>query len=114
MKNLSNADSSTGATRWPQYRKFSVPADARTLSRRLAIGVAVAIALIISLRPDALVQQPAVSLTPRQVTLPRMVITAKRERPDSVVMTDSLQPTSTHAAQFQPGASAVKVATLRD
>lgn len=116
MPNLSNTVPPARATMacWPQYRKFSAVPNSHSLAKRIAIGVAVALLFVMCLRPEASDQQPAVSQAVRHVTLPRVVITAKRERSDQFVMTDSVQPTSTHVAQAQPGPSAAKVATRRD
>jgi hypothetical protein len=99
--------------RWPQYKKFSSPLDRRGFAKKIAIGGAVALVFAMSLLPEA-DQLPAVPQAARHVTLPRVVIVAKRERPESVVMTDSLRITSTYDRQVKSGSSAAKVAPRRD
>lgn len=116
MRNSSTTVRPAGTTlaRWPQYKKFSSPTGGRGLAKNIAVGGAVALAFVMALLPEADIQQHAVSQAARHVTLPRVVIMAKRERTDSVVMTDSLRITSTYDPQAKPGSIAAKVASHRD
>jgi hypothetical protein len=89
MRNSSTTVRPAGTTpaRWPQYKKFSSLSGGRELAGRIAVGGAVALAFVMSMRPDADNSQPAASDAARHVTLARVVIVAKRERPDAPVTT---------------------------
>ena len=115
MRYVSTTTAPAGTTlsRWPQYRKFSSISGPRELAKTLLTGGAVALAFFVSLRPDADSQQPVMQHATRHVTLERVVIAARRERPDAPVMTDSLRTTSTANRQAKQGSSAVKVIASR-
>lgn len=80
MRNSSTSVSTAATAQpgWPQYRKFSALSNRRVVVARFALGCGFTAACFVALRPDT---EPAVSQSPRHVTLQRVVIAAKREVP---------------------------------